>query len=354
MTSSRTTPSQARLAFPIARIFLLGGIAGSGLNVLTILLLHLWLSISIGIAFSIGTLVNLVFHHLYYHLIFLNREITLRTPLWLQGILYLLISAGAGVAGWALHDAASLPIWLTMVLVLGAMAITNAVVNRISTFSSAELAEVEYAGVDEKFYQDQTSTQNVNFIRAWFHGSRFSKLHRFVGEHYRPGMTVADLGCGNCLWNTDKLPVTGVDVNQRMLNWAKSNGYIGEYRVSADLSHTGLPKGAFDIVVMSETLEHLLNLNQTLQEVRSLLKDDGRLLITVPYDFFLGPFFIMFNVNCLYQGYVNGSRYHLYRCGHVNHFTRSRLKASLAVAGFGLESVRVVNGLTLFAVARKV
>lgn len=354
MTPSRTTATQTRLAFPIARIFLLGGIAGSGLNALTILLLHLWAGASIAASFFAGTLLNLTFHHLYYHLIFLNREITLRTPLWLQGILYLLIAAGAGAAGWSLHDAAGLPLWLTIVLILGTMAITNAVVNRISTFSSAQLAEVEYAGVDEKFYQHQTSTKNVNFIRAWFHNSRFRKLHAFVAEHYRPGMTVADLGCGNCLWNMDKLPVTGVDVNPHMLNWAKSNGYITDYRVSADLSQTGLPRSAFDIVVMSETLEHLLNLDQTLQQVHALLKDDGRFLITVPYDFFLGPFFIMFNVNCLYQGYVNGSRYHLYRCGHVNHFTRSRLKAALASAGLQLTSVRVVNGLSLFAVAQKI
>jgi len=104
---------------------------------------------------------------------------------------------------------------------------------------------------------------------------------------------------------------------------------------------------------MSEVLEHLFNLYETLEEVRSLLKGDGRFIITVPYDFFLGPFFIMFNVNCLYQGFIKGSRYHRYRCGHINHFTISRLRRVLYEAGLHLESVRVVNGLSLFAVARK-
>jgi hypothetical protein len=331
----------------------LGGIVGTGLNAALLSFARVKLGWPTAAAFFSGTMANLLFHHVYYHLIFVNREIKLRTPLWLQLMLYSLISAGAATVGWALHDVAGLSLGLTVALLLGAMAATNAVVNRISTFSSASPAHIEYASMGESFYADQTSTEKVNAIRAWFHRSRFKRLHDFVAEHYRPGMAVADLGCGNCLWNTDKVPVTGVDTNVDMLGWAKANGYLSDYKVSADLSKSGLPKKAFDLVVMSETLEHLLNLQSTLDEVHSLLKDDGKFIITVPYDFFLGPFFIMFNVNCLYQGYVKGSRYHRYRCGHVNHFTVSRLRQSLASGNFQVESMRVVNSLSLFAVAAK-
>lgn len=164
-------------------------------------------------------------------------------------------------------------------------------------------------------------------------------------------MAVADLGCGNCLWNKQKVPVTGVDVNLSMLNWAQSNGYIADFRISDDLSNTGLPDKHFDIVVMSETIEHLLKFNETILEVKRILKMGGKFIITVPYDVFLGPFFVMFNLNCLYQGLVHGSRYHLNRCGHVNHFTISRLRAVLEDAGFKVECAWVPNGLTLFAVA---
>ena len=104
---------------------------------------------------------------------------------------------------------------------------------------------------------------------------------------------------------------------------------------------------------MSETLEHILNLDQTLAEVHRILKPDGRFLITVPYDFFLGPFFILFNLNCIYMGYLRGSRYHRLRCGHINHFTKSRLRTALARNGFTLQRVFVVNGLLLYAAAGK-
>ena len=347
-------PSQCqRLAHSIVPILLLGGFVGTCLNALVIALALVHLGCPTAGAFFAGTMVNLLFHHVYYHVIFVNREIKLRTPLWLQSGLYLLIAGCAALAGWLLHDVAGISLALTTVVLLGAMALANIVVNRISTFSTAHLARIEYAGMGETFCLDQTATTKVNFVRAWYHSLRFQRLHTFIAPFLRSEMMVADLGCGNCLWNTEKLPVTGVDTNPWMLNWAKANGYLSDYRVSPDLSQTGLPKGCFDVVVMSETLEHLPNLYATLTEVRSLLKDDGKFIITVPYDFFLGPFFILFNVNCLYQGYLKGSRYHRYRCGHINHFTASRLRRALTEANLRLDSVKVVGGLLLYAVASK-
>ncbi|HEV3026650.1 MAG TPA: methyltransferase domain-containing protein, partial [Planctomycetota bacterium] len=115
----------------------------------------------------------------------------------------------------------------------------------------------------------------------------------------------------------------------------------------------GLPEAAFDLVVMSETLEHLLPLGAVLAEVRRVLKPQGVFLITVPYDFFLSPFFILFNLHCVFQGYVRGSRYHKYRCGHINHFNKRRLRRLLEEHGFRMTRVFVVNGMTLYAAAEK-
>jgi ubiquinone/menaquinone biosynthesis C-methylase UbiE len=104
---------------------------------------------------------------------------------------------------------------------------------------------------------------------------------------------------------------------------------------------------------MSETLEHLLNIPDVMKEVHRILKKDGILLVTVPYDFFLGPFFILFNLNCVYMGYCRGSQYHKYRCGHINHFTKQRLHKTLSENGFQIRDIFVVNGLLLYAAAEK-
>jgi hypothetical protein len=44
--------------------------------------------------------------------------------------------------------------------------------------------------------------------------------------------------------------------------------------------------------------------------------------------------------------------YHRFRCGHINHFTKRRLRDSLRANGFEVESIAVPNRLTLYAVAR--
>ncbi len=353
MTSAVPTtlvPSPHRLRHPAAYTFLLGGVLGSGLNlVLTLALARL--GVWPPLAIALGTLANELFHHVYYHVVYVNQEIRLRTPLPLQLTLYVAVAAAAGGLLWvAMH---AVPLVAAVVAVLVVLAVANAVINRISTFSSATLAMVEYRAMGEAFYDDQTDAAKVNAVRAWFHRSRFANLTTFVDAVYRPGMTVADLGCGDCLWNTRGYPVTGVDVNEPMMRFAQRHGRLSDHRVTDDLSRTGLPDGSVDVVVMSETLEHLLNVEAVVAEVRRVLRADGTFLITVPYDFFLGPFFVLFNVNCLWQGYVRGSAYHRYRCGHVNHFTKRRLRDALSAGGFAVSRMTVVNGLTLYAAARQ-
>jgi SAM-dependent methyltransferase len=342
-----------RLRYPALYIFLLGGLLGSGLNFAATIGLHYLLGMNAWLSFFIGTLANELFHHVYYHVVYVNQEIRLRTPLALQMTLYVLVAAGAAVLLWIVMRVSGFPFVPSVAISLAILAITNTVINRVSTFSSAELAMVEYQEMGETFYDDQTDPKKVNWFRAWFHRSRYQRLTRFVDAYYKPGMAIADLGCGNCWWNVSGYPVVGVDVNENMLRWAKQHNRLADYRITNDLSKTGLADKSLDIVIMSETLEHLLNLDETIQEVRRVLKDDGIFLITVPYDFFLGPFFILFNVNCLWQGYARGSKYHRYRCGHVNHFTKQRLRSALTANGFGIQRMFVVNGMSLYAAAAK-
>jgi SAM-dependent methyltransferase len=345
-------PLPHRLRYPALYVFLLGGFIGSGLNLLVTMALCRFMNPLA--AFFFGTLVNEGFHHIYYHVVYVNQEIKLRTPLAIQLSLYLIVAAGAAALLWCVLRIGHPPLLLAVLISLVILAALNTVINRISTFSSSTLAMVEYQSMGETFYDDQTDPKKVNWFRAWFHRSRYQRLTQFVDRYYRPGLTIADAGCGNCWWNVSGYPVIGIDVNENMLRWAKQHNRLADYHITADLSKTGFPDQSFDLFIMSETLEHLLNLEATVAEVKRVLKPDGLFLITVPYDFFLGPFFILFNINCLWQGYVRGSVYHRYRCGHINHFTKARLKSVLADAGFDAKELFVVNGMSLYCAALKV
>lgn len=349
--SASENPLPHRLRFPALYVFLLGGLSGSGSNLIITLALARFLNPLF--AFSVGTLFNEAFHHIYYHVVHVNQEIKLRTPLAIQATLYVIVAAAAAGLLWCVLHIFHISLVPAVLISLAILAILNTVINRISTFSSSKLAMVEYEAMGETFYDDQTDSKKVNWFRAWFHRSRYARLTKFVEKFYRPGMAVADLGCGNCWWNISCYPVVGVDVNQNMLRWAKQQQRLTDYHITTDLAQTGLPDRSLDMVIMSETLEHLLNLEATIAEVCRVLKDGGVFLITVPYDFFLGPFFILFNVNCLWQGYVRGSIYHRYRCGHINHFTMRRLRAALMQGGFRIQQLFVVNGMSLYCAARK-
>jgi len=341
-----------RWRHPAFLIFLLGGFLGLFLNLGVSLLLVFRFSVNPLTAFAAGTLLNQLFHYFYYNVVYVNQEIRMRTSFPLHLLLSLLVSAGAAALLWFfLSRGWNLPQGLAACLFL--LAASNVFLNRISTFSSAKMAEVEYREMDEGYYDQMTDETRVSKFRAWYHRSRYERLTSFVSQYFKKGMSMADLGCGNCWWNIHHLPVFGVDINSKMLGWAKKNRRLKGYKVCSDLSKTGLKTKSFDVVLMSEVLEHVFNHHETLAEVRRILKDKGTFLITVPYDFFLGPFFILFNLNCLYMGYLRGSLYHKYRCGHIHHFTKSRLRQTLAENGFILEKVFVVNGLLLYATARK-
>jgi 2-polyprenyl-3-methyl-5-hydroxy-6-metoxy-1,4-benzoquinol methylase len=343
----------ARLEHPPLLVFLLGGAAGAALNLAVTLALRFGLGWTETLAFFLGTIVGQLFHYLYYNFLYVNREIRLRTPFLVNLGLYTIVAAGATAGLHLVRRSLGWPLVPSLLAVLALLSVLNSLINRISTFSSAALAEVEYRNVGESFYDDQTDPGKVSRFRAWYHRSRYERLKALIASVWRPGTKIVDLGCGNCWWNTDGIPVLGLDVNEKMLQWARRHGRLAEYRIESDLSRTGLPDRTFDIVVCSETLEHLLNFEAVLEEIRRILKDDGTLVVTVPWDFFLGPFFVLFNLNCLFMAFVKGSRYHLFRCGHVNHFTRKRLKKALGEAGFEMSRLFVVNAFLLYGTARK-
>jgi ubiquinone/menaquinone biosynthesis C-methylase UbiE len=342
-----------RWRHPAALIFLLGGFLGAALNLGATILLAGRFALNPLVAFFIGTFLNQVFHYFYYNVVYVNQEIRMRTSLPLHLFLSFWVSIGSSVLLWFFLQQEGVELMPALVACLGILAFSNALLNRISTFSSAKLAAVEYREMNESYYDDQTDEAKVSKFRAWYHRSRYERLTQFVSRHFKKGMKMADLGCGNCHWNIHHLPVFGVDINSKMLQWAKKNKRLKDYKVCTDLSKTGLKAKSLDVVLMSEVLEHVFNQAEVLDEVKRILKDEGTFLITVPYDYFLGPFFILFNLNCLYMGYIRGSLYHKYRCGHIHHFTKTRLRATLKQKGFELTDVFVVNGLLLYATARK-
>ncbi len=97
------------------------------------------------------------------------------------------------------------------------------------------------------------------------------------------GERILDVGCGTGFISrslTGKNEVHGVDISTEYLARAASYGIETE---QWDIQK-GLPfdSGSFDVVLMTEVLEHIFDTDALISEVRRVLKEEGVLVLTVP------------------------------------------------------------------------
>lgn len=104
----------------------------------------------------------------------------------------------------------------------------------------------------------------------------------------RDGTRVLDCGCGagfylmamSELWN---LELTGLDDDPAKLREARSHGIAAEL-VQGDAQRLPFEDGSFDVVLMSEVLEHLPSDQDALEEVSRVLRPGGVLAVSVPHE----------------------------------------------------------------------
>ncbi|MFH1182162.1 MAG: class I SAM-dependent methyltransferase [Candidatus Woesearchaeota archaeon] len=205
-------------------------------------------------------------------------------------------------------------------------------------------------GLGDEFFDDQTNS--LNPIRAWFHRSSNSAVDRLVRKYTAKGAKIVDLGCGTCNWNRRGMPVTGIDINEKMPKYAKRIGRLKDYRVE-DINRTGLKSNSVDVIITTETLEHIPNYTDTIAEIRRVLKPGGIAIVTVPYDTNLSLWKPLFAVQCFIQGYLLDKELYRRNCGHINHFSPKRLSKDFEKRGFSIAEQINGNFFYIIIVARK-
>lgn len=101
-------------------------------------------------------------------------------------------------------------------------------------------------------------------------------------------MKILDLGGNNCEWAATrgytKHDYIGIDVNEKALKIAKSNGHnVMKY----DLERGTVPfkNGVFDMVIAKDVLEHIYSFVDITKEINRVLKRNGKLFVSVPAEF---------------------------------------------------------------------
>lgn len=188
-----------------------------------------------------------------------------------------------------------------------------------------ENIETIYEKIDKDFYHKQTVSKNP--LRRWFHLNRYRIATSLVKSRYEKGKKIIDLGCGSCDWNTDNLPVFGLDLNENLLKVARQKNRLYDYK-AADALNTGLLNESFDIVTAFEFLEHVKDYEKVIKESKRLLEEGGHCIISVPFDTLFSLWRPLFFLQVLFQGYILQNSYYKNRCGHINHFSIEKIKRS--------------------------
>lgn len=118
--------------------------------------------------------------------------------------------------------------------------------------------------------------------------SRHETLRRFVGDVH--GKRVLDVGASNALFlrTLDADLRVAVDVALPYLQAIPSD--VDVLRVCADAERLPFARGAFDVIVISDVLEHVLTPERVVERVASICGPKTRVIVHVPWEEDLRPY----------------------------------------------------------------
>lgn len=113
-----------------------------------------------------------------------------------------------------------------------------------------------------------------------------AKVVRFVGDNKR----VLEIGCGpgsitRILYDQNQCSVTGIELDQDAIRLVAPycDRVISADLNNTDWNHLKSELGTFETIVAADVLEHLYDPWKVLSDLRTLLKIDGEIVISLPH-----------------------------------------------------------------------
>ncbi|WP_185155539.1 class I SAM-dependent methyltransferase [Rudanella paleaurantiibacter] len=161
------------------------------------------------------------------------------------------------------------------------MAVDENIYNKI--YSNAHIVP----GYDRyyRFANDVLKVRNPFLFLSEIEDTYWSIYH-FVKEHNKQvNPKILEVGCGlgylTYSLNKDGYNALGLDISEKAVAEAKKK--YGDYYVCADVHDFARQNhGQFDIVILTEVIEHIPNPKNFVSSLKSLLSSSGKLLITTP------------------------------------------------------------------------
>lgn len=121
----------------------------------------------------------------------------------------------------------------------------------------------------------------------------------------------------------------GVDVSEEFLRDAEASGYITRL-VDAGADALPFGDGFFDAVIAGEVIEHVVNTDWLMTEVNRVMRNDGRLIISIPNvnQWISVLMMLFFDLPPRYSA--------RFRAPHVRDFTHKTMRMCIQEFGFSI------------------
>ena len=125
-----------------------------------------------------------------------------------------------------------------------------------------------------------------NLLQKMWHSRKLAQVLKQLPKKPKPNLKILDVGCSSAVLTTEiakslpKSKVTGLDSYKSAIDLAKKK-YPHISFVVADAHKIPFKDNIFDILICTETLEHVVDPKGVLLEIKRVLKKDGAAIISM-------------------------------------------------------------------------
>lgn len=107
-------------------------------------------------------------------------------------------------------------------------------------------------------------------------------INQISSQITAPNDPILEIGCGTggILNNISKVPGTGIDISDKMIEEAKK--LYPQHTFICEKIEKLTIENSFSTIIMADVVEYIKDLNKTFNNIYSLLRKDGTLIITTP------------------------------------------------------------------------
>ncbi len=198
-------------------------------------------------------------------------------------------------------------------------------------------------------YYLEYNLNSTRFPRNIFHGPKLRRSAALAAD-LPDGAKVLDAGCASGYVSegmAPRLDLTGVDMECEAVTFCRAHR-VGRF-LQADLRDLPFPSEFFDLVIFTNTIEHLESPRPVLRELSRVLKQRGKMLVTTEN---CANLFWLVLEQTWYRFFGGPCKPYL-RDVHPQRYTRARLGGDIAHVFDIISIEKAVFGMELIAVARK-